>query len=239
MRRVPPPGIGGPEPFFLVPIQVPAFAGVFVLIHAVLQIVPLAYKSWAYATFALVPARFLSDEGGQVALAGATLLTHAFLHVDWMHVLVNAALLMAAAGPVNRNCGPVRMIVLFALCVLAGGLAHVAVYWGTPFGAIGASAGAAGLLAAAIRYRTRRLSMGEIAAPLSHGPVLAVTAFWIGINLALFLWDTLGGGAVSGFATVAHIGGFLAGLFLAPVFVLGARPGPWTPRIVESSRPPD
>ena len=69
--------------------------------------------------------------------------------------------------------------------------------------------------------------------------MLAVTAFWIGINLALFLWDTLGGGAVSGFATVAHIGGFLAGLFLAPVFVLGARPGPWTPRIVESSRPPD
>ena len=37
MRRVPPPGIGGPEPFFLVPIQVPVFAGVFVLIHAVLQ----------------------------------------------------------------------------------------------------------------------------------------------------------------------------------------------------------
>ncbi|MBL9011237.1 MAG: rhomboid family intramembrane serine protease [Alphaproteobacteria bacterium] len=239
MNRNPPPFERSPEPLFLVPIQVPAFAGLFVLIHVALMLVPLAYKSWAYASFALVPVRFLSDDSGMVALSAANLLTHGFLHYDWVHVLVNCGLLMAAAGPVNRNCGAFRMTILFSLCVIAGGLSHVAAYWGQNDAVIGASAGAAGLLAAAMRYRSRRLSMGEIVAPITHGPVLALTLFWIGINLALFLWDVLGGGAMSGLATIAHIGGYLAGLFLAPVFVLGARPARWTPRIVEPPQRPD
>ena len=221
------------EPLFLVPWQVPAFAGLFVAIHMALQLAPPSYQGWVYATFALVPTRFQTGEAGLTMLAAANLFTYGFVHFNWMHVLVNVALLMAASGPVNRNCGPLGLVLLFSVCTIVGGIAHALVYWGSNGPVIGASAGAAGLVAAAMRYRSRQLSRGEIVAPIMRPPVLTFTVFWIGINLALYLWDIIGGAAMSGYATIAHIGGYLAGLLLAPVFVRGARPRAWPP--VQSS----
>ncbi len=218
------------EPLFLVPWPVPAFAFFFVAIHAAVVLAPLAWKGWAFATFALVPLRFLSDQPDMVALATANLLTYGLLHYDWLHVMFNVAMLLAAAGPVMRNCGVLRLWLMFALCVIAGGIVHVLAYWGQPASVIGASAGAAGIIAAALRYRTRKLSMGEIVAPVTRGPVAAFTLFWLGLNGALFLWERLGGATIGGMATAAHIGGFVAGLFLAPVFVRGARAQTWPPR---------
>lgn len=218
------------EPLFLVPWQVPAFAGLFIAIHALIVFAPPYWQDWAYTSFALVPGLFLTGDPARTWLSVADLLTYGFLHLDWIHVLVNCALLLAAAGPVQRNCGTVGMFVLFCLCTIAGGVAHVAVHWGESNPVIGASAGAAGLIAAALRYRARRLSQGEIVAPISRPPVITMTYVWIGINAAFFLWDKLGGGIVTGFASIAHIGGYVAGLFLASVFVKGARPKPWPPR---------
>ncbi len=217
------------EPLLLVPWPVPAFALAFVAIHLALEFAPPAYVDWSYYTFALTPTRFTSGDGDLVALGFAELLTHGFLHFGWWHLLINVTLIMAAAGPVYRNCGLVGMWLLFALSVVAGGAAHVLIYWGEPLPVLGASGGAAGLIGAALRYRTRRLAQGEIVAPIMRPPVSTFSLFWLGINAALFLWDSFGSGAVSGYATIAHIGGYLAGLFLAPVLVRGARPRQWRP----------
>lgn len=221
------------EPLFLVPPAVPLFAVTFIVIHAALQWSPSGYAAWAYQTLSLVPVRFLAADGSMVALAVANLFTHALLHANWMHVLVNAALILAAAGPVQRNCGISGLLILFAICAIAGGIGHVAIYWGQSVTVIGASGGAAGLMAAALRYRTRRLSHGEIVAPISRSPVLPFTIFWIGLNAAFFVWDSLGGGFASGLATIAHIFGYLAGLLLAPVVVRGVRPRSWPPSAEE------
>jgi membrane associated rhomboid family serine protease len=223
------PPISRPEePIFLVPAIVPIFAGTFVAVHAALSWAPPGYSAWAYQTLSLVPVRFLAADPWLVALAFGNLLTHSLLHADWMHVLVNGALILAAAGPVYRNCGLAGLIVMFSLSTIAGGLGHVAVYWGESVSVIGASGGAAGLMAAALRYRTRRLSRGEIVSPISRSPVLPFTIFWISLNAAFFIWDSIGGGFASGLATIAHIFGYLAGLFLAPILVRGARPQPWS-----------
>lgn len=225
-----PPPPRSAEPLFLVPWQVPAFAGLFIAIHAVVTFAPIAWKAWAYSSLSLVPAMFLTDDPARTWLSVADLLTYGFLHADWMHVIVNCALLMAAAGPVQRNCGTLGMFLLFALSTIGGGLAHLAVHWGESNPVIGASAGAAGLIGAALRYRARRLSQGEIVAPISRPPVITFTWIWIGLNAAFFLWDRFGGGVVTGFASIAHIGGYVAGLLLAGVLVKGARPRPWPPR---------
>ena len=86
------------------------------------------------------------------------------------------------------------------------------------------------LIGAALRYRARRLSQGEIVAPITRPPVITFTWLWIGLNAAFFLWDQLGGGFVTGLASIAHIGGYVAGLFLAGILVKGARPQSWPPR---------
>lgn len=232
------PGPNPPsEPLFLVPWTVPAFAGTFLVIHAVLQISPSSWVNWAYSNLALLPYRFFGGDAVEIAHGVGTLFTYGFLHFDWLHVLVNVVLLMAAAGPVMRNCGVPRTWIMFLLCSAGGGVLHILVYtlisWGEPIAqVVGASGGAAGVIAAALRYRARRLSQGEIVAPAWKPPVLTFTIFWIGINGLLFLWDVIGGGAVSGFATIVHIGGYLAGLFLAPVLVKGARPRTWPRRVV-------
>lgn len=227
-HEFPPPRTA--EPLFLVPWQVPAFAGLFIALHAITVFAPIGWKAWAYSSLSLVPAMFLTGDPGRTALAFADLLTYGFLHFDWIHVIVNCALLMAAAGPVQRNCGTLGMVLLFALSTIGGGIAHVMVHWGEANPVIGASAGAAGLIGAALRYRARRLSLGEIVAPVTRPPVITFTYLWIGLNAAFFLWDKLGGGVVTGLAAVAHIGGYLAGLFLAGLLVKGARPRAWPPQ---------
>lgn len=218
------------EPLFLVPWQVPAFAGLFIALHALVTFAPIAWKAWAYSSLALVPSLFLTDDPARTWLSVANLLTYGFLHIDWIHVLVNCALLLAAAGPVQRNCGTLGLCLLFALCTIAGGLAHLAVHWAESNPVIGASAGASGLIGAALRYRSRRLSQGEIVAPISRPPVSTFSYLWIGLNAAFFLWDKIGGGFVTGLAAIAHIGGYVAGLYLAGFLVKGARPRSWPPR---------
>ena len=218
------------EPLFLVPWQVPAFAGLFITLHAVVTFAPIGWKAWAYTSLSLVPSMFLTGDDARTALSVANLLTYGFLHFDWIHVIVNCALLMAAAGPVQRNCGTSGMIILFALSTIGGGLAHLAVHWGEANPVIGASAGAGGLIGAALRYRARRLSQGEIVAPMGRPPVITFTWLWVGLNAAFFAWDKLGGGVVTGIAAIAHIGGYLTGLVLAGVLVKGARPRAWPPQ---------
>jgi membrane associated rhomboid family serine protease len=221
MTRPPAPFNTTSEPLFLVPVFVPAFAGLFVVIHALLELGPQEWKGLAYAFLPLAPARFTNPEFQNFPLGVAELATHGFIHANWFHVLLNSALLLAATGPVYRNAGPTRTVALFLVCVIAGGLFHLAAYWGQPVVALGASGGIGGMLAAAMRIRMRQLSRGEILAPLRQREVMSLTIFWIGINLAFFLWDRIGGGAVSGLATMAHIGGYLAGLFGIPFFMRG------------------
>ena len=139
-----PPPPRSSEPLFLVPWQVPAFAGLFIALHALVTFAPIGWKAWAYNSLALVPSMFLTDDPARTWLSVADLLTYGFLHADWTHVIVNCALLMAAAGPVQRNCGTLGMFLLFALSTIGGGLAHLAVHWGESNPVIGASAGAAG-----------------------------------------------------------------------------------------------
>ncbi len=218
------------EPLFLVPWQVPAFAGFFIALFALYAYAPSGWHAWADARLPLVPARFLTDDANTLLLAFSNLITYAGMHADWTHVILNCALMMAAAGPVQRNCGTLGMVALFLVSSIGGGLAHLAVHWGEPVPVIGASAGAGGLIGAALRYRARRLSQGEIVAPMSRPPVITFTWLWCGLNAAFFLWDQLGGGFVTGIAAIAHIGGYLTGLLLAGVFVKGARPRPWPPQ---------
>ena len=144
---------------------------------------------------------------------------------------MNVIMLLAAGGPVMRNCGTWRTWALFLACSIAGGLLHLLVFWGTSNPVVGASGGASGIIAAALRYRARRLSQGELVAPINRPPVSSFAIFWIGINLAFFIWDLVGGGTLSGLATMPHIGGCVAGLLLAPFFVRGARPTTWPGRV--------
>lgn len=175
-------------------------------------------------------ARLLLAEGG-VRLW--TLLTYGFLHGSWMHLASNGLWLAAFGSPVARRLGPGRFLNLLALCTVGGALLH---WWTRDLDVlplVGASAGISGATAAAIRFvfapglRFGALGNDEVVRAIPIEPLgqlwrnsraLLFTAIWFVTNILFGAGLVPIFGEETSIAWQAHIGGFLVGLFLFPLF---------------------
>lgn len=132
-------------------------------------------------------------------------LTSLFLHdpdpKGWSHVVGNAAMLLVAGTAVERVLGHARLLTLFVVCGVAGGMMHVAADPTSTAPLVGASAAVYGLLAAM-----------AMLFPRAAGFVGALAAF----NVAQTLMGS--GGSV---AVAAHCAGFAAGFALMATAFLG------------------
>lgn len=190
--------------------------------------------------FSFIPARYDPNLLAQNGVPGGwwaeiwTFVTYAFIHADITHLALNSIWLLAFGSAVARRFGALRFIAFFIVTAAAGAAAHLFTHPGDYFPVVGASASISGFMAAAIRFVFQSrgplgaLGAGERdayrapAAPLlvtlRDPRVLAFLAVWFGLNV-LF-----GIGSVSltedqhSVAWQAHIGGFLAGLLLFPLF---------------------
>jgi membrane associated rhomboid family serine protease len=185
------------------------------------------------AAFRQALAQYVLSEGGAKPW---TVLTYAFLHGSWAHVLLNGVWLAAFGTPVARRCGALRFLALGALCAAGGAVAH----WLTgPLSVapmVGASAAISGWMAAAARFvfapdrdpfhgmRTAReaqeqahLRPRQTIGEMSRNRGAAVfLGMWFASNLLFGLTAAPLGITESSVAWEAHIGGFLAGLLLFP-----------------------
>lgn len=160
-----------------------------------------------------------------------TFVTYAFLHGDVTHLTVNAIGFLPFGSAVARRFGVVRSVGFFAVTAAGGALMHLATHWGEINPMIGASAAVSGFMAGAIRFAFQHggpltgepgayhLPAPSLSSALRDSRIVIFTAAWLGLNLFVGL---IGGALLVGDAhTVAweaHIGGFLAGLLLFPVF---------------------
>lgn len=159
---------------------------------------------WVFTHFGFVPAYYTADFPGWPAFIGP--FSYMFVHSNWLHVGMNAAMLAAFGAGVERWMGGRRMAVMFVLCGLAGVAFHFIL---SPFSeqtVVGASAGDSGLFAAVLvmLHRQGRLGTGR------YG-IWPFAAFWVGLAVVFGLLGSPDGSDV---AWAAHIGGFLAGLLL-------------------------
>ncbi len=167
-----------------------------------------------------------------------TMVTYALLHADWAHVGLNGIWLLAFGTPVARRTRSLRFFMFFATTALAGAFVQ---YFAHPLDltpVIGASAAVSGCMGATLRFmfqpRAATIAALNPAFEASPGTLLqpvqplrailtdrrAVTFLiaWFATNL-LFGLGSIGFGLSSGpIAWQAHIGGFLAGLLLFPLF---------------------
>jgi len=197
---------------------------------------------WLLNIFAFMPLRILAA-GEDLALAWPlvwTPFTHALLHAGWEHLLVNIAWLAIFATPVTRRYGTGPMLVLFFASAAAGAAAFAATNFMTVTYLIGASGGVAGLTGAAMRFifqpiivgrdpeTDERVVLGRRLASLGEmmrNPRSRVfTIFWLLINAAVPFLPLLTGGEGMQIAWQAHLGGFIAGLLLVPLFERPAAP---------------
>ena len=192
--------------------------------------------------FAFSPARLTPPAGfaGFVLPGGEgakywTFVTHAFLHADWLHLIVNSVWMLAFGSVVARQLGAVRFVVFSLVCAAAGALTSQMIYWGTLSLMIGASGAVSGQMGAAIRVmfaQGPRLHLpsgreGYSVRPLGllntfkHKRALVFIAVWMAINLIFGLLGIGAPGDVSRIAWEAHAGGFVAGLLLFGLFYRG------------------
>jgi membrane associated rhomboid family serine protease len=167
-----------------------------------------------------------------------TLLSYAFLHGSWTHVGLNCVWIVAFGPPLARRFGALRFFLFFAATAICGGLLHwfASMMDFTPL--IGASAAASGFMAGAARF------MFQPGAPLGPDPnagprgparaarlsevltdrrALIFIGIWLVTNIVFGAGARVFGVSDAPVAWIAHIGGFVGGLALFPLFDAGRR----------------
>ncbi|MEM6490598.1 MAG: rhomboid family intramembrane serine protease, partial [Pseudomonadota bacterium] len=167
--------------------------------------------------------------------AALTPLTAMFLHGGWMHFLGNMAFLYVFGDNVEDAMGRFRFLVFYALCGVAAAVAHAFGDLGSRIPMIGASGAIAGVLGAYLLLypRARVLTLFPVG-PIffwKRVPAALMLVLWFGLQFVQSYIQPAGGGGV---AHGAHIGGFIAGMALIPLFKrrdvrLFAKPAPKTP----------
>lgn len=142
-----------------------------------------------------------------------TLVTSMFLHANLLHLGMNMLFLLITGDGCERAMGSSRFLVFYLICGVLSGLFHVYMNEMSSVPTIGASGAIFGVLAAfAILFPFRWLIslFGLIPVPI---PAIIFAFLTILIETAY-----VASGEVPNVAHEAHLGGFLAGVFLTLLF---------------------
>lgn len=149
----------------------------------------------------------------------ATLLTSMFLHGGWLHLAGNMLYLWIFADNVEDRLGRMRFLVFYLLSGVIAALAQGIPDPESTIPMVGASGAISGVLGAYLRLYPRAHVL--VLVPLGflsqvvRLPATLVLGLWFGLQLLSSLAVAGGGGGV---AFRAHVGGFIAGVVLLPLF---------------------
>lgn len=173
------------------------------------------------AAFALVPRQLFSLSAGpdDVIPAWATVVTSMFLHGGILHIGGNMLYLWIFGNNIEDSMGRIRFLLFYVLCGAVAAYAHAAANAASTVPMIGASGAVSGVLGAYLllypRARVLTLILFGFYIRTIEVPAMFVLGFWF---LLQFLNALLSSGAGQGVAWYAHLGGFIAGLFLIGLF---------------------
>lgn len=170
-----------------------------------------------------------------------TLLTYALLHGSWTHVLINTIWLVAFGPPVARRFGTARFLAFMAVAAILSALAQWASAPMELAPLIGASGCDSGLMGAATRFIFQPgaplgvsgfagFNAVETVPAASLGGILAdrrariFLGVWLATNFVFGAFAQSLGVSDMPVAWIAHLGGFLAGIILFPLFDRPPRP---------------
>jgi len=168
---------------------------------------------------------------GPAPLTPLTLVTSQFLHGSVLHVFFNMLFLLVFGPEIEFVLGHARFAAFYLACGVLGGIAEVSAMPGSHVPGIGASGAIAGVLGAYLmRFPTRDITT---IVPIGCFPFFMRLPAFVVIGLWAVVQFVHGFGSLSdrvlseqggGTAYFAHIGGFLAGVFLVSLRVKSRRP---------------
>lgn len=149
----------------------------------------------------------------------ATVFTSMFLHGGWMHLIGNMLYLWVFGNNVEDSMGHVRFAVFYLVCGVAAVFAQTIPNPDSTIPMVGASGAISGVLGAYLLL----LPKARVLVAIPFGfyihtmrlPAAIVLGLWFVLQLVNSLLADPGQGGV---ALGAHIGGFIAGMALIPLF---------------------
>ena len=229
------------EPLFNFPTVIAALIVAFGIVHAVRELALTPAQDIDFLLrFAFIPARYTTGSLVDPTLPGGagaeiwTFVTYAFIHGDLTHLAINVIWFLPFGTAVARRFGTGRFLAFFAATAAGGAFVHLVTHQGELLPMIGASAAISGCMAAAMRFvfqaggplgvlrSTEPHAYLVPAVPLRDamrdGRILAFLGVWFGLNILFGLGSVSLLGVSQPVAWQAHIGGFMAGLLLFPLF---------------------
>lgn len=191
--------------------------GITVLVFLVQSVLPPSAFERATIEFGMIPivVRDLYPQPLPWLPDWATLITYAFLHADWLHLLTNMLFLWVFGDNIEDALGHFRFLLFYLACAMLAALAHLVFNFTGNGPLIGASGAVAGVMGAYILLfpHVRVFVLAKIVWFIP----LPVPAFWmLGFWVASQLFYALIG-SNEPVAWWAHVGGFVAGIGLATV----------------------
>lgn len=217
------------QPVFRAPPVVLWLIGVLAALHGLRMWLPVSRAQDAVYEYGLVPARysraFLESrmlDPGTMWERAAPFVSYMGLHNDWTHLVINCLFLLAFAPIVARRFGPALFLLFFVVCGVAGALTYLTFNWGSPAPVVGASGAISGLMAAALRMLPGQspwaVPGATPLAPIFSRQMLVFTGVLLATNMVTGITGLPLGGENAQIAWQAHLGGYLAGLFLCGPF---------------------
>ncbi len=211
----------------LQPRSIPWVTGGLIALNTLVFLYQLGLPEWAleriYYLWGIVPRRLMNPDwaywNGFPAGASLTLITSMFLHGGWFHYLANMWSLYLFGDDVEDRLGRSRYLLLYFGSGLIAGLAHTLLFDTSTIPTIGASGAIAGIMGAWLTLFPRAKLDVVVPIFIFLQFLTIPAAFFLPVwFLSQLLSGTLALAApgFGGVAFWAHIGGFLAGMWLTP-----------------------
>ncbi len=189
--------------------------GLTIVVFLVQSVLPPAGFNAATINFGMIPivVRDLYPQHVPWLPDWATLITYAFLHADWLHLITNMLFLWVFGDNIEDALGHFKFLFFYLACAVAAALLHLLFNLSGNGPLIGASGAVAGVMGAyVLLYPHARVFVLARIVWLIPVPVPAfwMLGFWIASQFFYVLV-----GSDEPVAWWAHIGGFAAGILLA------------------------
>ena len=173
--------------------------------------------------FSVIPAIFTDPSTAGDPLQFHRIITAAWLHADFVHVLGNVLVIALAGVPLEQRLGARRWIAVYFLGLLGGNIAWIASHPDSMVPAIGASGAAFGLLGAYMACWPDDKIEFPLVFLIRAWPVWLIAFVRLGLEVFQMYSIQSGTAGETNIAHMAHVGGFFLAYALArPI----ARGGP-------------
>lgn len=184
-----------------------------------------------FQQYGVIPADIKDPNQGLLALFFSdrfhTIFSSIFLHAGVQHIFMNALFLWIFGNNIEDELGPIMFLVFFLVCGFCAALMQIFTNPTSAIPMVGSSGAVSGIMGAYILLFPRAKVITFFIITIVRWPAMVYIGLWFAYQAAqVVYYDT---GYEAGVAWWAHIGGFLAGLFLINVMNkkkrYGFRPG--------------